>query len=71
VADNARATELAQVRYRVGATDLRAVSQQQLALLAARTTLLRVRSETRVQRVNVHLALGGDFADGNEARAAR
>jgi NodT family efflux transporter outer membrane factor (OMF) lipoprotein len=71
VADNARAAELAQVRYRVGATDLRAVSQQQLALLAARTTLLRVRSETRVQRVNVHLALGGDFADGNEARAAR
>jgi outer membrane protein TolC len=61
VADNARAAELAQVRYRVGATDLRAVSQQQLALLATRTTLLRVRSEARVQRVNVHLALGGDF----------
>jgi hypothetical protein len=37
------------------------VSQQQLALLATRTTLLRVRSEARVQRVNVHLALGGDF----------
>jgi outer membrane protein TolC len=62
VADNARAAELAQVRYRVGATDLRAVSQQQLALLATRTTLLRVRSEARVQRVNVHLALGGDFS---------
>lgn len=61
VADNARAVELAQVRYRIGATDLRAVSQQQLALLAARTTLLRVRSEARVQRVNVHLALGGSF----------
>jgi NodT family efflux transporter outer membrane factor (OMF) lipoprotein len=70
VADNARAAELAQVRYRVGATDLRAVSQQQLALLATRTTLLRVRSEARVQRVNVHLALGGDFADGIEARRA-
>jgi NodT family efflux transporter outer membrane factor (OMF) lipoprotein len=61
VADNARAAELAQVRYRVGATDLRAVSQQQLALLAARTTLLRVRSEARVQRINLYLALGGDY----------
>lgn len=55
MADNARAAELAQVRYRVGATDLRSVSQQQLALLAARTTLLRVRSEARVQRVNLYL----------------
>lgn len=61
VVDNERALELAEVRYRVGASDLRAVSQQQLALLSARTTLLRVRSEARVQRVNLHLALGGDF----------
>jgi multidrug efflux system outer membrane protein len=61
VADNRRAVELAEARYRVGSNDLRAVSQQQLALLAARTTLLRVRSEARVQRVNLHLALGGSF----------
>jgi hypothetical protein len=47
------------------------VSQQQLALFAAQATLLRVQSEARVQRVNLHLALGGNFADGNEARAAR
>lgn len=71
VADNSRAVELAQVRYRVGASDLRAVSQQQLALLAARTTLLRVRSEARVQRVNLHLALGGSFAVPPEATAGR
>lgn len=70
VADNMRALQLAEVRYRVGATDLRAVSQQQLDLLAAQTTLLRVRSEARVQRVNLHLTLGGSFAAGNEARAA-
>lgn len=61
VADNRRAMQLAEVRYRVGATDLRAVSQQQLDLLAAQTSLLRVRSEARVQRVNLHLALGGSF----------
>jgi NodT family efflux transporter outer membrane factor (OMF) lipoprotein len=61
VADNVRALELAETRYRVGAGDLRAVQQQQLALFAARATLLRARAERLVQRVNLHLALGGGF----------
>jgi NodT family efflux transporter outer membrane factor (OMF) lipoprotein len=61
VADNARALELANIRYRVGSGDLRAVQQQSLALYAARTALLRVQSERLVQRVNLHLALGGSF----------
>jgi NodT family efflux transporter outer membrane factor (OMF) lipoprotein len=61
VTDNARALELANVRYRVGAGDLRAVQQQSLALHAARTALLRVQSERLQQRVNLHLALGGSF----------
>ena len=61
VADNVRALELAETRYRVGAGDLRAVQQQQLALFAARSTLLRARAERLVQRVNLHLALGGGF----------
>jgi len=64
VADNARALELANVRYRVGSGDLRAVQQQSLALYAARTALLRVQSERLVQRVNLYLALGGSFAEG-------
>jgi multidrug efflux system outer membrane protein len=62
VADNTRALEFARQRYRVGSVDLRAVSQQQLAQFAAEATLLRVQSEARVQRVNVYLALGGNFA---------
>jgi NodT family efflux transporter outer membrane factor (OMF) lipoprotein len=61
VAENARALELANVRYRVGVGDLRAVSQQSIALHAARTALLRVQVERLVQRVNLHLALGGSF----------
>lgn len=61
VAQNERALTLAQTRYRLGAIGLRDVSQQQLALYAAMTTLLRVQSETRVQRVNLYLALGGSF----------
>ena len=63
VADNARAVELAGIRYRVGSGDLRAVQQQSLALYAARTALLRVQSERLVQRVNLHLALGGSFTE--------
>jgi outer membrane protein, multidrug efflux system len=69
VADNARALELANVRYRVGSGDLRAVQQQSLALDAARTTLLRVQSERLVQRVNLYLALGGSFEERPEPRA--
>jgi outer membrane protein, multidrug efflux system len=61
VADYARALELAEIRYRVGSADLRAVQQQQLALFGARSTLLRTRAERLVQRVNLHLALGGGF----------
>jgi NodT family efflux transporter outer membrane factor (OMF) lipoprotein len=61
VADAKRALELAETRYRVGSGDLRSVEQQQLAYRQARMTLLRVQSERRVQRVNLHLALGGDF----------
>jgi outer membrane protein, multidrug efflux system len=61
VIHNSRALELANVRYRVGAGDLRAVQQQALALHAARTALLRVQAERLVQRINLHLALGGGF----------
>jgi outer membrane protein, multidrug efflux system len=63
VADNQRAVELTEVRYRVGSGDLRAVSQQQLALYGSRTNLLRVRAEALTQRVNLYLALGGGFGE--------
>jgi NodT family efflux transporter outer membrane factor (OMF) lipoprotein len=62
VAENERALELANVRYRVGSGDLRAVQQQQLALYAARTALLRVQGEQLAQRVNLYLALGGGWS---------
>jgi NodT family efflux transporter outer membrane factor (OMF) lipoprotein len=62
VRENERALELANVRYRVGSGDLRAVRQQQLALYQARVALLQVQSEQRVQRVNLYLALGGGWS---------
>ena len=61
VAENERAVELANIRYRVGSGDLRGVLQQSLALYAAQVSLIRVRSERLVQRVNLYLALGGSF----------
>jgi len=67
VTDNERALELANIQYRVGSVDLRSVSQQQLALFAARSSLIRVQSESRVQRVNLYLALGGSFKKSEEA----
>ena len=63
VAENERALELTNVRYRVGSGDLRAVQQQQLSVFGARTSLLRVRSEELVQRINLYLALGGGWTN--------
>jgi multidrug efflux system outer membrane protein len=60
--DSRRALELEQIRFRVGSKDLRTVTQQQLAAYAVSMSLLRVQTEQRVQRVQLHLALGGDFA---------
>jgi len=62
LSDSRRALELEQVRFRVGSKDLRSVTQQQLAAYAVSMSLLRVQTEQRVQRVQLHLALGGDFA---------
>jgi len=61
VAENERALELANIRYRVGSGDLRGVMQQNLTLYASRVSLIRVRSERLAQRVNLYLALGGSF----------
>jgi NodT family efflux transporter outer membrane factor (OMF) lipoprotein len=61
VTDSERALSLAQTSYRVGRGDLRAVQQQQLSVHTARVALLRVQSEQLIQRVNLHLALGGSF----------
>jgi multidrug efflux system outer membrane protein len=70
VAENDRALELAEVRFKVGTTDQRAVQQQLLAASAARAALTRAQSERLVQRVNLHLALGGGFGPPAVATAA-
>ena len=47
--------------YRIGRADLRSVSQRQLAAWAAETALLSVQRERLSRRVDLHLALGGNF----------
>jgi outer membrane protein TolC len=61
LADNQRAFEILQAQFAVGRTDLRFVIERQLAVLATESALIRVQAEQRVQRVNLHLALGGSF----------
>ena len=61
LADNQRAFDVVQIQFKVGSTDLRYVNQRQFALDATRSALVRVQAEQRVQRVNLHLALGGSF----------
>ena len=61
IADNERALELSRIQYRVGNVDLSVVEQRQLALLAARSSMLRVQTERLAQRANLYLALGGGF----------
>jgi outer membrane protein, multidrug efflux system len=61
VAEQTRALDLTQTRFRVGRADRRAVEQQQLSVHSARVALLNVRSDELAQRVNLHLALGGSF----------
>jgi outer membrane protein, multidrug efflux system len=61
LSDNQRALQIVQTQFKVGSTDLRFVTQRQLALNATQSAVVRMQAEQRVQRVNLHLALGGSF----------
>jgi outer membrane protein TolC len=57
----------------VGSGDLRGVLQQNVAVYAARTGLIRVQTDRRIQRVNLYLAVGGALVpppeDAKQAQA--
>ncbi len=63
--DSRRAAALTEDAYRVGKSDLRDVANRQLSADAAEVALLAVRRERLVRRVDLHLALGGDFIAGS------
>lgn len=65
--DSRRAAGLTETSYRVGKSDLRDVMNRQLSANAAEVALLAVRRERLVRRIDLHLALGGDFVTGDAA----
>ena len=62
IASNTTAIQtLTEESYRIGKSDLRDVMNRYLAANAADVALLAVRRERLVRRIDLHLALGGDF----------
>ena len=61
VRDTSRSVELSERQYSVGRIALLSLIQERMRLYAAESVLLRLRAERLVQRVNLHLALGGGF----------
>jgi outer membrane protein TolC len=59
-----RALQLTEDRFRIGRVDRRAVEQQRLNMQNARVAFNNVRTDELAGRVNLHLALGGNFAPG-------
>jgi NodT family efflux transporter outer membrane factor (OMF) lipoprotein len=60
--EQTRALELTENQFRVGRADRRAVEQQRINMQNARIALHNVRTDELAGRVNLHLALGGNFA---------
>ncbi len=70
VEHQSRAVAVTQTRYQVGKSDLLGVLQQRMRLYGAEATLLGVRTDRIVQRINLHLALGGDFVTAADSASA-
>jgi outer membrane protein TolC len=70
VQDNEQALTLSDTQYRVGKIDLRGVKMQQVDLYQARMQRLRLQGQRLAQRVNLYLALGGNFDGKADLRSA-
>ena len=67
VTDNSAAMELTMEQFNVGRVDMLSVLQIQARVLAARSALIGIQNQRLVQRINLHLALGGSFENNNES----
>jgi NodT family efflux transporter outer membrane factor (OMF) lipoprotein len=67
VADNSAAMKLTMKQFDVGRVDMLSVLQIQARVLAARSALIGIQNQRLVQRINLHLALGGSFENTNES----
>jgi NodT family efflux transporter outer membrane factor (OMF) lipoprotein len=63
LAENNAAWELAKTQYEVGKIDLLSVLQMQAKVVGARIALVNIRNDQLINRVNLHLALGGSFEE--------
>jgi NodT family efflux transporter outer membrane factor (OMF) lipoprotein len=63
VSENFRALELTRKQYEVGRIDLLSVLVIQNRWIASQISLLNVRDLRLIERVNLHLALGGSFEE--------
>jgi len=59
--DRAEAVRIATLKYKAGATDLLSVLQLQTDQIATQAELIKARNAQLVNRINLHLALGGSF----------
>jgi NodT family efflux transporter outer membrane factor (OMF) lipoprotein len=61
VADNSAALEVAEVQFENGLIELLTVLQMQTRLVNSQVALISIRNARLAERINLHLALGGDF----------
>lgn len=59
--DNQAALELAQAQFESGAIELLDILEMQSRLIQSRAALISIRNARLAERVNLHLAIGGDF----------
>jgi NodT family efflux transporter outer membrane factor (OMF) lipoprotein len=68
LAENTGAWELAKTQYEVGKVDLLSVLQMQARVVGAQIAMVNIRNDQLINRVNLHLALGGSFEENPEKR---
>jgi multidrug efflux system outer membrane protein len=61
LADQQTILELQRVQVKVGKGNMYQLQQQQITLASSKMSLLRLQNERLIQRVNLHLALGGIY----------
>ncbi len=61
--ESSEALRVASAQFSVGKVDFLNVLQQQAQVIAAKSSLLNIRDQRLQQRVDLHLALGGDFKE--------
>jgi NodT family efflux transporter outer membrane factor (OMF) lipoprotein len=66
--ENTGAWELAKTQYEVGKVDLLSTLQMQARVVGARIGVVNIRNDRLINRVNLHLALGGSFEADAEKR---